>query len=180
MFIAKSLFLGSYKVVQMITEGIGAAYFIRKAKLEDMKKVMEINRKELPENYSADFFYEMLKNYGDFFFVAEVEGNIVGYVMSRAETSFSFSSSPPFFLRGHVVSLAVSSEFRRMKIGSSLMQSVHEEFKKHGIREVYLEVRVDNDPAISLYKKLGYSIVKRIPYYYADGTDAYMMILKLS
>lgn len=154
-------------------------YVIRRAKLEDMEKVMEINKKELPENYSSDFFYEMLNNYGDFFFVAELKGDIVGYVMSRVETSFSFSSSPPFFMRGHVVSLAVSSNFRRMKIGSSLMQTTHEEMKKHGIREVYLEVRVDNTPAIALYKKLGYSIVRRIPYYYADGTDAYMMSLKL-
>ncbi|MBO3762920.1 MAG: ribosomal protein S18-alanine N-acetyltransferase [Candidatus Brockarchaeota archaeon] len=154
-------------------------YVIRRAKLEDMEKVMEINKKELPENYSSDFFYEMLNTYGDFFFVAELKGDIVGYVMSRIETSFSFSSSPPFFLRGHVVSLAVSSGFRRMGIGFSLMRTSHEEMKKHGVKEVYLEVRVDNDPAISLYKKLGYSIVRKIPYYYADGTDAYMMSLKL-
>jgi len=153
---------------------------IRKARLEDLDSVIEINRKELPENYPHEFFYDMLKTHGDFFFVAEVNGRIVGYVMSRIESGFSFSYPSPFYQKGHVVSLAVSSEFRRMGIGTSLMQATHNEMRKRGIKEVYLEVRVDNYPAISLYKKLGYSIVKQIPFYYADGTDAYLMILKLS
>jgi len=41
--------------------------------------------------------------------------------------------------------------------------------------EVYLEVRVSNTPAISLYEKLGFRVVGRIPRYYSDGEDAYIM-----
>ncbi|MEM1787876.1 MAG: ribosomal-protein-alanine acetyltransferase, partial [Pyrobaculum sp.] len=32
-----------------------------------------------------------------------------------------------------------------------------------------------NEPAISLYKKLGYVIISVIPRYYSDGEDAYLM-----
>ncbi|MEM4138682.1 MAG: GNAT family N-acetyltransferase, partial [Sulfolobaceae archaeon] len=45
--------------------------------------------------------------------------------------------------------------------------------------EVFLEVRVSNVPAISLYKKLGFREVKVLRYYYADGEDAYLMAREL-
>jgi len=45
--------------------------------------------------------------------------------------------------------------------------------------ECYLEVRVSNTPAINLYSKLGFMIVKIMKGYYADGEDAYVMARKL-
>jgi len=152
----------------------------RKARMSDLPEVIEINRQELPENYSPDFFREMLEEQGDFFFVEEDRGKIVAYVMCRREAGFSpfgeyFSLSP----RGHVVSLAVRSTHRRMEIGRSLMRMVHEAMKNVGIRESYLEVRTDNAPAIALYKSMGYEIRKTIGAYYMDGTDAHIMVLRL-
>ena len=48
--------------------------------------------------------------------------------------------------------------------------------KKHyGVQEYYLEVRVSNSPAISLYRRLGYFIAQIIKGYYHDGEDAYLM-----
>ena len=40
---------------------------------------------------------------------------------------------------------------------------------------IYLEVRVSNEPAIRLYEKLGYKKLGIIPFYYADGEDAFLM-----
>jgi ABC-type uncharacterized transport system permease subunit len=43
---------------------------------------------------------------------------------------------------------------------------------------ITLYVRVSNDAAINLYRdKLGYSISDTVSSYYADGEDAYKMIL---
>jgi len=42
-----------------------------------------------------------------------------------------------------------------------------------------LEVRVDNEEAMKMYKKLGYDIVDILKRYYKDGGDAYLMIKKL-
>jgi len=39
-----------------------------------------------------------------------------------------------------------------------------------------LEVRVSNSIAILLYESIGYRIQARIPRYYSNGEDAYLMI----
>ncbi|MDR0797125.1 MAG: ribosomal-protein-alanine acetyltransferase, partial [Nitrososphaerota archaeon] len=44
----------------------------------------------------------------------------------------------------------------------------------------FLEVRVTNEPAISLYKKLDFEISRTINGYYSDGEDAYVMTKKLA
>jgi len=51
--------------------------------------------------------------------------------------------------------------------------------QKYNAKECYLEVRISNKPAITLYKKLGFQTVKVIRHYYMDGEDAYLMARKL-
>jgi len=43
----------------------------------------------------------------------------------------------------------------------------------------YLEVRVKNDPGVSLYRKLGFEASRTLKGYYSDGEDAYVMTKKL-
>ncbi|MGI0084550.1 MAG: GNAT family N-acetyltransferase [Nitrososphaerales archaeon] len=50
-----------------------------------------------------------------------------------------------------------------------------EGMKQRGCSEVYLEVRVSNEPAISLYLKLGMRTVATHRGYYRDGEAAYLM-----
>jgi len=152
----------------------------RRATDADLPQVVSINREQLPENYSIEFFKEMLDNHGDYFFVAEGRGRIIGYVMCRKETGFSpFQDYFSLSQRGHVVSLAVQQGYHRMGVGRSLMFATHESMRSSGIRESYLEVRTDNFPAIALYKTLGYEVVRTVRSYYFDGTDACLMIRKL-
>lgn len=49
-----------------------------------------------------------------------------------------------------------------------------------GATVVKLEVRVSNDPAIRLYRSVGFESARRIPGYYGNGEDAYIMVLDLS
>jgi len=42
-----------------------------------------------------------------------------------------------------------------------------------------LEVRGSNLPAVSLYRKMGFEVMRTIRGYYADGEDAYVMARKL-
>lgn len=142
----------------------------------DLGAVIAINRRELPENYSPSFFYELYRDYPNTFIVAEVDGNVVGYIMCRMEHVPMLTG---FKKRGHVVSIAVLREYQRRGIGSTLMRKAMEGMKSYGAEECYLEVRVSNERAIRMYKKLGLSFIDRIRHYYLDGEDAYVMAGKI-
>jgi|YelNatPaOPRAMG01_1025707.scaffolds.fasta_scaffold23036_5 ribosomal-protein-alanine N-acetyltransferase len=142
---------------------------ISKANEEDIPKVINLNRIALPENYSPDFFDEIFRRYGELFYVAKLNGDVVGYVMCRTE----------FPSIAHVISLAVHPNYRRLGVATRLMMEVHKAMARIGLRKSYLEVRVTNQPAINLYEKLGYRKTRVIPSYYMDGTDGFLMELNL-
>ena len=153
-------------------------FTIREFKPTDLNDVVSINRRCLPENYVPSFFLEHHYENPRIFLVAEVDGKIAGYVMCRME--FGLSNFKKMFARkGHVISLAVLDEYRRRGIGYALMKQALKNLSESGASEVYLEVRVSNHPAISLYKKLGFRPVRVISRYYADGEDAYLMAVEL-
>lgn len=154
---------------------------IRHAEPEHLPSVIEINRMELPENYPPSFFMDLLERFPDYFFVAVLAktGEVVGYVMCRIESGFPSEGGFNIVRKGHVVSLAVKKDFRGRGIGKALMVSVLNEMIKKSIDESFLEVRVNNERAIRLYKGLGYHVVREIPHYYLDGTSGLLMVKKL-
>jgi ribosomal-protein-alanine N-acetyltransferase len=146
-------------------------------RLEYIPEVIRINEVVLPENYPY-YFYELLyRNYPKAFFVAKVDNKIVGYIMCRVEHSFRVSGIIPKFSKvGHVVSIGVLPDYRRLGIGSELMNRAMETLKNiYKCSEVYLEVRVSNEAAINFYDRLGFKIDRVIKHYYKDGEDAYVM-----
>jgi len=155
-------------------------FIIRRARIEDLPAVIGINMKTLPEHYPEWFWREHLEKWSEAFFVAEVSGQVVGYVMSRVEYGTPLIVRGIVVKKGHIVSIAVLEGYRRRGIGTALMKAVLSALKeRYGCKEVYLEVRVSNKPAIKLYEKLGFRIVKTIPMYYLDGEDAYVMARSL-
>ena len=153
---------------------------IREASAADLTKVIMINRRCLPENYTYFFFNSILQNYPRTFLVAEVDGDIAGYIMCRVERGFSKLSKLNLTRLGHVISIAVLPEYRRRGIAKALLTRAMKVLKEeYGCEEVYLEVRVSNQPAISLYRKLGFDVVKISRRYYVDGEDAYIMARRL-
>ena len=76
----------------------GSSYSIRRAQLEDLIPIMEVNLKTLPEHYS-DFFYEgLLSDFPETFMVAELDSRDVGYVMCKCDayTGLQSASSSNF------------------------------------------------------------------------------------
>ena len=145
----------------------------------DLDNVMNINRSCLPENYSTYFYLDIYKNCPDAFIVAEAEGRLVGYIMCRVESGFSDFGRMRPSRKGHIVSIAVMPEYRRFGIATSLMFSATSALATYGCSEAFVEVRVTNEPAIQLYKRIGFEIVRRVPRYYYDGEDAYVMSVQI-
>ncbi len=148
---------------------------IRKFIPSDLEAVIKINRSCLPENYPPYFFMQHYREFPEAFLVAELNGEVVGYVMCRVEYGIS-NLKPSLSKKGHIISIAVVPEVRRKKVGETLMKLAMQALRDiYNVSEYYLEVRVSNTPAINLYHKLGYKEIKRIIGYYLDGEDAWLM-----
>ncbi|MEB3862116.1 MAG: ribosomal protein S18-alanine N-acetyltransferase [Desulfurococcales archaeon] len=171
---------------------------VRRATLDDIPAVMRVNLESLPEHYWQGFFEYLLENWGEAFLVAEVNGVVVGYAMSRVETVTdpTLVGLPDMgqgrvkkllggFLGlrwrvGHLVSIAVLAPYRGMGIGKALLSETIRVMKDvYDVDAIYLEVRVSNEPAIRLYEKFGFRKVTVKKGYYRDGEDAYIMVKTL-
>jgi ribosomal protein S18 acetylase RimI-like enzyme len=64
--------------------------------------------------------------------------------------------------RGWIGGIGVAPAFRGRGVGEALMLGVLDEARTRGLREVWLEVLVQNEPAIRLYEKLGFEHVREL------------------
>jgi ribosomal-protein-alanine N-acetyltransferase len=155
-------------------------YSLRRCGIDDLKSVIDINEKTLPEHYTEYFFESLLREIPEAFIVAELENEIVGYIMCKLEFGFSNFRKLGFVKKGHVVSISLLENHRGKYIGEALMvEGINGVVARKG-DEIYLEVRTSNLPAISLYRKLGFQTKSILKSYYRDGEDANLMALDLS
>lgn len=152
---------------------------LRKFTMNDLEVVTRINQTCLPENYTDFFFIDLARRYPETFIVAEENGEVVGYIMCRIEACLSNLGLSGITKKGHVVSVAVLPENRRKGVGEALVAKATEGMRLYGAKQLYLEVRVTNEEAVRLYKKLGLEVTRTIRSYYADGEDAYVMSRKI-
>jgi len=155
-------------------------FTLRKFVPDDLQNVMQINRVCLPENYTDFFFIDLHQRFPETFIVAEDEGKIGGYIMCRIEVGLSNFGFGGLVRKGHIVSIAVLPQSRHKGMASSLIRRALEGMGYYKAKQGFLEVRVTNEPAITLYKKLGFEITRTINGYYSDGEDAYVMTKKLA
>jgi ribosomal-protein-alanine N-acetyltransferase len=147
--------------------------------MDDLAKVVEINRLCLPENYTDFFFVDLYRRFPDTFYVAEKDHEILGYIMCRIEVGLSNLGLSGLMKKGHVVSVAVLPDYRRHGIGEALVTQAMQGMRQYGAKQCYLEVRITNESAVGLYKKLSFETTRTIRGYYSDGEDAYVMSKKL-
>jgi len=155
-------------------------FTLRKFSPDDLQSVIQINRVCLPENYTDFFFVDLHQRFPETFIVAEQDEKIVGYIMCRIEVGLSNFGFGGLVRKGHVVSIAVLPQYRRRGVAQAVIKKSLEGMEYYKAKQGFLEVRVTNEAAISLYKNLGFEITRTINGYYSDGEDAYVMTKKLA
>ena len=79
-----------------------------------------------------------------------------------------------------VMNVDVARAFQRRGIGRMLFDAMVGRARRLGCRRMLLEVSVLNDPALALYRSLGFERMGlRRRYYQPEGVDAYTMALEL-
>ena len=76
----------------------------------------------------------------------------------------------------HIITLDVLQPFRRLSVGSTLLESAELEAASHGAVCMYLETATTNKAAIALWKKHGYRETSTIKNYYGRGQHAFEML----
>lgn len=80
-----------------------------------------------------------------------------------------------------VMTIGVDPEYQRLGVGRALLQALVDRSRQLRASAMLLEVRVDNDAAIALYEKFGFTkIGLRKRYYQPEDKDAYTMRLDLT
>jgi len=138
---------------------------IRRLAYSDLPAVISIERRSFPTPWSlAMFVLELSKPSG--ICLAATEGDkLRGYlVCSRYDQVW------------HLMNVAVTPERRRNGVARRLITQLIEQGE--GRLPFTLEVRVSNQPAITMYERLGFRSAGVRPRYYQDnGEDALIMWL---
>ena len=73
-----------------------------------------------------------------------------------------------------IITIGVNPEMRRNGIASAMIGIIEKKFKNQGVKKIFLEVALNNEPAKKLYESMGFKVVGSRPKYY-DGVDAILM-----
>jgi ribosomal protein S18 acetylase RimI-like enzyme len=104
-----------------------------------------------PHNDPATVICNKLAVQRDLFFVALVDGVLVGTVMGGYDGH-----------RGWIYSLAVDPQNRRRGVGTALMRHIERELAARSCPKINLQVLASNARTAEFYLKLGYAVEHRI------------------
>lgn len=116
---------------------------------------IEIATQESP--WSEDVFKQCII-LGSQGWVIEVEQKVVGFVLLFSKAC-----------EGHILNIGVDPDYQRQGYGEALMTKVMETAEDELLTVVYLEVRISNERAKNLYKKMGFEQVGVRKGYYATA-----------
>ncbi len=74
--------------------------------------------------------------------------------------------------RGWIAGIGISLSRRGQGVGEELMRAVIDVARKRGLRELWLEVLVQNEPALRLYEKLGFEHVRELEVWTLEDVGA--------
>lgn len=76
---------------------------------------------------------------------------------------------------GHIITIDVVAEARRLGVGSALLLAAEDRLRASGAAAVALETAVNNAAAIRFYKQKGYFVERTVRGYYSNHLDALVM-----
>jgi ribosomal-protein-alanine N-acetyltransferase len=135
-------------------------------KEEDIESVVEIERAcfSIPWTKKA-FTDEIKKNKFAIYVVACIEDKVIGY-----------GGMWKIIDEGHITNIAVHPNFRGIKAGSAIVNTLIKIANQKNIKYMTLELRVSNKAAYELYKKFNFKPEGiRKGYYSDDNEDAVIM-----
>ena len=140
---------------------------IRKMQAQDVSAIAELEKICFSDPWSENSISSELNNPLSYWLVAEIDGNITGYVGSQSVLDAA-----------DMMNLAVSPDYRRQGVALALVRELIDHLRKNKVIALLLEVRVSNESAIALYEKMGFVQVGRRPKYYHNPREDALILRK--
>jgi ribosomal-protein-alanine N-acetyltransferase len=143
---------------------------IRSMEIDDLKKVLEIEKKSFSDPWTYDiFFSEITQNRYARYFILEKNNEVIGYLgLWQKRTSF------------HITNIAVAEKFRRRGYANNFLKFIEKIAATRKIKKISLEVRRSNYIAQNMYRKYGFKVIRFLRnYYQIEKEDALVMEKKL-
>ena len=135
---------------------------IREVTKKDYERIYELGNL-LHTDYKK--LYDLDKLEKEFYFklyVYCIKDLVVGFIMANVMPDFV-----------DIIDLVVDVDYRNQKVATNLVDYLISILKE--TQKIFLEVSVDNEPAIKLYQKFGFEVINTRKKYYNDLIDAYVM-----
>lgn len=137
---------------------------------DDVAQVAAVEKRLFSRPWTAEAFLDSLSLPDTVFLVAQREDSkeLLGYCGCYQS-----------FDEGNITNVAVCESVRRQGIASALISALVNQGSQRGIRRFFLEVRISNVPAVTLYEKAGFQTVGVRKGFYAEPVeDAKIMVLE--
>ncbi|HET7628909.1 MAG TPA: ribosomal protein S18-alanine N-acetyltransferase [Bacillales bacterium] len=138
--------------------------------VDDIDAVMKVEKASFTMPWSDSAFYNELTN-----------NRFATYILAQdADCVIGYCGVWVIVDESHVTNIAILPEYRGKQIGESLLRTAMHYARMKGARKMSLEVRVSNESAQRLYRKLGFQPGGIRKNYYTDNyEDALVMWVKL-
>jgi len=124
---------------------------------DDLAQVFAIEQESHPSPWPMKGLQESLQNH-------------VAYVLEQDGAVIGFAFVQRILDEAHLLDIAIAPSHRGKGLGRELLRQLMDEVLVSGVTIWFLEVRVSNVTAISLYQSLGYNELSLRRNYY-DGPD---------
>lgn len=104
-----------------------------------------------------------------------LSGNFFGTLIEEDGAVVAYGGMNIVLDEAEIELVGTAEMYRRCGRGGAVLDDLLDEAKKRGVKQVFLEVRVSNSAAMSLYLKHGFCGVHCRTRYYPDGEDALVM-----
>lgn len=159
-------------VIDRGDEKFKITYKVYESELE-LPSIMKLIQKDLSEPYSIYTYRYFIHNWPQLCYLALYEDKCVGCIVCKLDIHRQMIK------RGYIAMLAVDKDYRKLKIGTTLVQKAIRVMIAHQADEVVLETEITNQPALKLYENLGFVRDKRLFHYYLNGVDALRLKVSL-
>jgi len=127
---------------------------VRRLRVEDAEDICKIQNDITQTFVNADFkktIKEQARNAENANFVAELQGKVVGYMIS-----YILSGSFGMEKNAWIAMLGVDPKLMGQGIGNKLAEEIFAFYQKEGIENIYTSVRWDSTDLLSFFKTLGF------------------------